>query len=391
MKKNIFEIPVQKGGEKIKITRVYIAIGICTILVIATFFININSAKEEQKEKTISASSFLETIEEAEKVGNTPQEKEKSVLEQINTQTNNPLIEEDKNEKKQYLYTKSEDLVYEENYKKNIERVERINEELRRREKAPMILNRSENYKEIKSNENSIASGNNNKIEIPPFPEMPQADPNQYKSKKDFLLKTTNNDFVLRENLTPAISKYEIKAGTIIPLILETEINSDLPGYITALVKRDVYDSATGNVLLIPAGSKVIGEYNNEVSFGQQRVQMVFNRITFPNMKSISLQKMIGVDKLGASGVKDKVDTKAVKFSQSILFSVLIGWAGGALKSNTNESWLNEGINEGGTNAINIANKYAEKLLDVQPSLQIRSGTTLGIFVDKDIVLEEYE
>lgn len=211
--------------------------------------------------------------------------------------------------------------------------------------------------------------------------------------KRQYAANSIVDEFILNKQLQPAISKYEVKAGTIIPLTLETAINSDLPGKITAVVKTDVYDSATGTILLIPAGSRVIGQYSSDVSFGQERVQAVINRITLPNQKSINIGAMNLVDKLGASGVSDKVDTKLGKVFTSVIMSAILGIGAGAVKEDNDDesdSWKNDAIDGGGTQAINVGNAYANKVLNVQPSLKIRNGFTVGLFVDKDLILEAY-
>ena len=99
------------------------------------------------------------------------------------------------------------------------------------------------------------------------------------------------------------------------------------------------------------------------------------------------------VDKLGASGVSDKVDTKLGKVFTSVIMSAILGVGAGAVKEDNNESdsWKNDAINSGGTQAINVGNNYANKVLNVQPSLKIRNGFTVGLFVDKDLILEAYK
>ena len=130
------------------------------------------------------------------------------------------------------------------------------------------------------------------------------------------------------------------------------------------------------------------------MSFGQERVQVVFNRITLPNQKSINIESMLGVDKLGASGVSDKVDTKMRKVFASVIMSAILGVGAGAVKEDNdddNDEWKNDAINGGGTQAINVGNNYANKVLNVQPSLKIRQGFTVGLFVEKDLILEAYK
>jgi type IV secretion system protein TrbI len=80
----------------------------------------------------------------------------------------------------------------------------------------------------------------------------------------------------------PALGKYEIKAGWLIPAVLEQQLNSDLPGLIRALVRENVYDSATGRYILVPAGSTLVGIYNSHVGYGQNALQAVWRRVIFP-------------------------------------------------------------------------------------------------------------
>lgn len=227
---------------------------------------------------------------------------------------------------------------------------------------------------------------------IPPLPGFPEPDENFQKKKAEFLKESAMDNFVLEKPLTPALSPYEVKAGTIIPLTLETQINSDLPGDITAIVQMDIYDSKTGRILLIPSGSRVIGKYNSNVSFGQERVQVVFNRITLPNQKSINIGAMIGVDQMGQTGVKDKVDTKIGKVFSSVVMSAILG-AGTAVvtEENTDKNWQNEAGRGAGEQILNVGTTYTNKLLNVQPTLEIRAGYTIGLFVSKDLLLEPYK
>jgi type IV secretion system protein VirB10 len=104
------------------------------------------------------------------------------------------------------------------------------------------------------------------------------------------------------------LSSYEIKSGWEIPAVLEQGLNSDLPGELKALVTVNVYDTATGQFLLIPQGSRLVGKYDSRVSYGQSGVQVVWNRIIFPNASSVDLNGMEGLDAQGNAGLRDKVD-----------------------------------------------------------------------------------
>jgi type IV secretion system protein VirB10 len=126
--------------------------------------------------------------------------------------------------------------------------------------------------------------------------------------KQAFLKKPGGEDNYLENSKKKPRSPYEIKAGNYISAALITGINSDLPGSVNAQVTENVFDSITGNYLLIPQGAKLIGEYNSNLSFGQQRVQVVWNRIIFPDGASLDLGRMQGIDISGYTGYYDKVD-----------------------------------------------------------------------------------
>jgi type IV secretion system protein TrbI len=98
------------------------------------------------------------------------------------------------------------------------------------------------------------------------------ADPNGQSNKIEFLNKDLGDAGYLPKQVVAQQSPYELKRGSVIPSTLITGINSDLPGRITAQVRPNVYDSATGHYLLIPQGTKLFGRYDSKVSFGQSRV-----------------------------------------------------------------------------------------------------------------------
>ena len=95
----------------------------------------------------------------------------------------------------------------------------------------------------------------------------------------------------------------KLKPARLIPSLLITGINSDLPGQITGQVRTNVYDTATGRYLLIPQGAKIIGVYDSQIAYGQERILIAWKRILFPNGKSIDLEGMPGVDLSGYAGL----------------------------------------------------------------------------------------
>ena len=116
------------------------------------------------------------------------------------------------------------------------------------------------------------------------------------------------SDDYLRSMRTPPLSAYEIKAGWEIPALLEQSLNSDLPGDIKALITSNVFDTATGRYLLIPQGARLVGKYDSRVSYGQDGVQVVWDRIIFPDSSSVDINGMVGLDAHGNSGLRYDVD-----------------------------------------------------------------------------------
>src|SRR5262249_32396057 len=103
-------------------------------------------------------------------------------------------------------------------------------------------------------------------------------------------------DDYLRSVRSAPVSRFEVKAGWEIPAVLEQALNSDLPGELKALVTSNVYDTATGTYLLVPQGARLIGQYDSRVSYGQDGVQVAWNRIIFPDASTIDLNGMVGLD-----------------------------------------------------------------------------------------------
>lgn len=382
-KKSIFNLPPEdKKTEKINYKNIAIAIGAVIVIVGISFF-TFNKKDTKEKTKKINNSQRIEESEEI----STTEEIEEMVK-------SNPIINN------QLEAEKADDLELEKIRLQQEYELRRLQmqmeqerlawENSRKQASLSLIQGQGSYEKEETPKKTNPYDG----FSIPPLPEYPKEDPNLQESKKEFVKNSAVDEFVLQRYLQPAVSQYEVKAGTIIPLTLETAINSDLPGEITAVVKTDIYDSKTGNILLIPAGSRVIGRYSSDVSFGQERVQAVINRITLPNQKSINIGTMNLVDKLGASGVSDKIDTKLGKVFTSVIMSAILGVGAGAVKEDNDDdsdSWKNDAIDGGGTQAINVGNAYANKVLNVQPSLKIRNGYTVGLFVNKDLLLEPYK
>ena len=124
--------------------------------------------------------------------------------------------------------------------------------------------------------------------------------------------------------LRPPASPYTIMAGSVIPAVLIAGINSDLPGPVLAQVSENVFDSASGRLLLIPQGSRLIGAYQSAGTYGQQRVQIAWRRLIVPNTASMDLPQMPGTDQAGYAGFSDEVNNHYVAtFGMAALMSLI--------------------------------------------------------------------
>ena len=124
--------------------------------------------------------------------------------------------------------------------------------------------------------------------------------------------------------LHPPASAFSVMAGSVIPAVLVSGINSDLPGPILAQVSQNVFDSATGKYLLVPQGSRLIGIYQNASAYGQQRVEIAWQRLIFPNTSSMTLPQMPGADQGGYAGFTDEVNNHYLRtFGTAALMSLI--------------------------------------------------------------------
>ncbi|MFD1911860.1 TrbI/VirB10 family protein [Halodurantibacterium flavum] len=204
-----------------------------------------------------------------------------------------------------------------------------------------------------------------------------------------FLNAEVDRRTVAADRVMPPASPYILQAGSVIPAALITGIRSDLPGQITAQVTQNVYDSPTGALLLIPQGTRIIGEYDNGVTFGQRRVLLVWNRLIFPNGRSIVLERQPGADASGYAGLEDGVDYHWWDLMKAAGLSTLL--AVGAELAASEEDRLVAAIRDGAQDTINQAGQMiVQRQLQVAPTLTIRPGFPVRIIVSRDLVLEPY-
>lgn len=211
---------------------------------------------------------------------------------------------------------------------------------------------------------------------------------NGQSEKRTFLKGEIDHHTESAERLTAPSSPYVVQAGSVIAAALITGIRSDLPGQITAQVTQAVYDSLTGRTLLIPQGSRLVGEYDSQVAFGQERVLLAWTRLILPDGRSITLERQPGADAAGYSGLEDGVDNHWGKLFKAAILSTFLS-VGAESGTSQNENNLAQAVRAGAANSISqTGQQIVEHELNVQPTLTIRPGYPVRVIVTRDLVLE---
>jgi len=219
-------------------------------------------------------------------------------------------------------------------------------------------------------------------------------DQNMQQRKNDFLSHAGVNTATRSEQpLLRPRSPYELLAGAIIPTSLITGIDSDLPGQILGQVRENVYDTVTGEHLLIPQGSRLLATYDSMVGFGQERVLVCWNRLIRPDGSSVSLECMPGIDLAGYSGFADDVDHHWWRIIAGVAIGSLVSATAQASQGNVTgvqptlpQLWVG-----GAAAGVNQATQQiTAKNLQIQPTIKIRPGFSVNVLVTKDLILPPF-
>lgn len=183
---------------------------------------------------------------------------------------------------------------------------------------------------------------------------------------------------------------FTLRAGFVIPAVLISGLNSDLPGQIIGQVSQDVYDTATGRHKVIPQGTRLVGAYSSEVSYGQQRVMVAWQRLVFPDGRAMDIGAMPGTDAAGYSGLSDKVNNHFMRiFGQAFLLSAVIAGvelsqddsSGGFGRPNAGSA-MSEAL---GQTLGQAMIQLFQKNINVSPTLEVRPGYRFNVMVVKDL------
>lgn len=201
----------------------------------------------------------------------------------------------------------------------------------------------------------------------------------------------------LNSKLQNPSTPYELVAGNVIPGVMVSGIRSDLPGQITGQVSQNVYDTATGRYLLIPQGTKLLGLYSSDVSYGQDTLLVAWQRLTFPDGRKLDIGSMPGTDNAGMAGFRDQVDNHYIKiFGSAMLMSGIVG----GITYSQSQNQANNGFYAQPTAGSVLSQALGQQLgevtaqliaknLNVAPNIKIGSGYEFNIIVTKDLVFKK--
>ncbi|WP_227493452.1 TrbI/VirB10 family protein [Paracoccus kondratievae] len=203
-----------------------------------------------------------------------------------------------------------------------------------------------------------------------------------------FLNGPVDRQTVAVDRIAAPASPFILQAGSVIPAALITGIRSDLPGQITAQVTENVYDSPTGSLLMIPQGTRIIGEYDAGVGTGLRRVLLVWNRLIFPDGSSLVLERLPGADGAGYAGLEDGVDYHWGEVFKAAGLATLL--AIGTELASDDEDRLVRAIRDGAQDTIGeVGQQIVQRQMQVTPTLTIRPGYPVRIIVTRDLVFRK--
>ena len=221
-------------------------------------------------------------------------------------------------------------------------------------------------------------------------------DPAADKDKEAFFGRAEKDSSWILPHSRTAGQPLELKTGAVIPGVMVTGINSDLPGNIIAQVSQNVFDTATGRQLLIPQGAKLFGVYDSRVIYGQERVLVAWNRLMFPDGSAVTLGAMPGSDMAGNAGYTDKVNNHYLRiFGSAILMSMITGGMSYSMDSldsggDSDNPTLQDEMGAALASQLGQATlQLLQKNLNIKPTLEIRPGYQFNVIVTKDIVFQQ--
>lgn len=192
------------------------------------------------------------------------------------------------------------------------------------------------------------------------------------------------------------LTRYDLVAGTTVPITIVTGVNTDLPGNVIGLVRQDVYDTLTGTNILIPKGSRLIATYNNSVSFGQKSVQIAWTQLITTDGYQFTLPGFNGTTPDGYTGVSDKYSNHFWSMLGGAVFGSFLDWTSVYAQTKTGDLFGGSELSSlfqaltGSTisTTATVGQKYADLWLNLQPTIKIRTGSQTQLLVNQTISLK---
>jgi type IV secretion system protein VirB10 len=186
--------------------------------------------------------------------------------------------------------------------------------------------------------------------------------------------------------LAAPVSPNSLLAGSVIAASLITGLNSDVPGTVIAQVTRNVFDTVTGTILLIPQGARLIGKYDSVVAFGQRRALVVWQRLILPDGSSLRLDNMPATDASGFAGLAGDVDFHTWTLLKGVAIATMLGV--GSELTISGEGDLVQAVRESAqSNTARAGDRITQRSLDIQPTITIAPGTPVRLLVTRDLIL----
>lgn len=222
---------------------------------------------------------------------------------------------------------------------------------------------------------------------------MSYGDTNDQKGKEKFLAQARKSDFngYLKSTPKKRLSDFEIAAGSIIPAVMLTKLDTDLPGPVYARVTSNVFNDVPGHEgeILIPANSRLTGHYSSNVSMGQTRILVAWDEIQFPNKTTINLRGMEGLDSTGQAGFHDIVDNHYMRiFGAAIILSFFTAASEMSIPSNAGSALTapsEASVAQGavGQNMGMVGSQMIQNQMNIQSTLRVRPGYQCNVYVSK--------
>ncbi|WP_322075542.1 TrbI/VirB10 family protein [Burkholderia cenocepacia] len=225
-------------------------------------------------------------------------------------------------------------------------------------------------------------------------PQLLQASNSSRNDMQQFGANGQGDRWKLDHDMQAPRSRFELRAGSVIPGVMISGVNSDLPGQIMGQVSQDVFDTATGKFLLIPQGTRLVGTYSSNVAYGQSGVLIAWQRLVFPDGKALDIDAMPGADSAGYSGFRDQVNNHYFRiFASALLLTGVTAGASYATDRNNNgsstgyqqptmSSELSQAL---GQQLGAVALQLISKNLNIAPTINIRPGYRFNIVAVKDL------